>query len=112
MIKELKTVVPSIGNQFQVSYDSTIDFGGHPNYLAYLTNLENDDQGETRWMSVSNEAVVVKQSMFAVGFCGLSALAVAAATFEELRGSEFAQSLAQVWVSWDRLETPTNGQKA
>jgi hypothetical protein len=109
MVRELALVEQSLANQFQIAYDTTIDFGAHPNYRAIITNLENDARGETQWMAVTNDPAVVKQCLYAVGYCGISALGVAAATFRQaLVGSRFAHELIQTWDSWHQLSDPAS----
>ncbi len=55
IIRELQEAQPAIGNQFQVGYVNSIDLGGHPNYLAFLMNLVEREDGKAEWQYVSND---------------------------------------------------------
>jgi hypothetical protein len=106
MMSELDAVADVIGQQFRKAYENTVDFGAHPNYLAFLTNVE-EQEGETTWMAVSADPIVIRHTSFATAYAGLTCIAVASATLGQKLSLETASAVLDVWNVLDEMPQVT-----
>jgi len=81
----LKEKERSVGEQFELIYNATIDFGAHPNALAFISHLMpvSDSSGDQLWLYVDTNGLDQRFALRLVAMAGMNALNILAAAFPE-----------------------------
>jgi len=108
MKSELREKDPHVADQFELVYEASIDFGAHPNAMAFIGNLV-DVPGSTDkiWQYVNLEVVDQAIALRMAAMAGLASLNILSLTFpNEFVASGANASLARAHEEIDALPEP------
>jgi hypothetical protein len=75
MKDELKGVNPAVGNQWELFYESSIDYGAHPNVLGFWGSFDPAESGgEGAWLYLRTDGPFFNYALTNLAYAGLTAL--------------------------------------